>query len=183
MHTIYLIRHSQASGQEPEAELTPLGRQQAEALSHGLGEAGIEFLVSSPYRRALATVSPLAARLGLDITTDPRLVERVLCSGDRPEWRHMLRRTFEEPELCYEGGESSRAAAARALAAVRDLRLRPGRTAALVTHGNLLALLLRSYDSTFGYEQWEKLTNPDVYRVRFQDGDADPSEVTRAWLP
>ena len=35
----------------------------------------------------------------------------------------------------------------------------------IVTHGNLLALLLRHFDGRVGFAAWEALTNPDVYRV------------------
>ncbi|WP_010098247.1 hypothetical protein [Ornithinibacillus scapharcae] len=32
-----------------------------------------------------------------------------------------------------------------------------------VTHGNLLALLIKYYQPNFGFEEWGKLSNPDVY--------------------
>ena len=32
-----------------------------------------------------------------------------------------------------------------------------------VTHGNLMALVLHSVDSTFGFDGWQSLSNPDVY--------------------
>ncbi len=33
----------------------------------------------------------------------------------------------------------------------------------VVTHGNLMALVLHSLDRTFGFEEWKSLSNPDVY--------------------
>ena len=48
----------------------------------------------------------------------------------------------------------------------------------VVTHGNLLALLLRSFDPAVGYAHWERLTNPDVYRVAVASGVA---RVARVW--
>ena len=33
----------------------------------------------------------------------------------------------------------------------------------VVTHGNLLALVLHSLDPEFGFEGWKSLTNPDVF--------------------
>lgn len=35
----------------------------------------------------------------------------------------------------------------------------------VVTHGNLMTLLLRYFDERFGFEAWAALTNPDVYLV------------------
>ena len=40
----------------------------------------------------------------------------------------------------------------------------------VVTHGNLMTLLLRSVDPTVGFARWSELTNPDVYRVTFGPG-------------
>ncbi len=47
---------------------------------------------------------------------------------------------------------------------------------ALVSHGQLLSLVLRSIDPAFGFEDWARLANPDVFvveaenegRLRFQ---------------
>lgn len=36
----------------------------------------------------------------------------------------------------------------------------------LATHGNLLALLLQSFDPTIDFAFWQALTMPDVYRVQ-----------------
>ena len=35
----------------------------------------------------------------------------------------------------------------------------------VVTHGNLLALVLHSIDPAFGFQGWESLTNPDVFAL------------------
>ena len=37
--------------------------------------------------------------------------------------------------------------------------------AVVVTHGNLLTLILRSFDAHFGFDHWERLTYPDVFCV------------------
>jgi broad specificity phosphatase PhoE len=38
------------------------------------------------------------------------------------------------------------------------------RQAEVVTHGNLLTLLLRHFDGRSGFETWPALKNPDVFR-------------------
>ncbi|WP_251129921.1 histidine phosphatase family protein [Exiguobacterium sp. CH10] len=35
----------------------------------------------------------------------------------------------------------------------------------LVTHGNLLALLLQRLDPKYDFETWRTMRNPDVYRL------------------
>ena len=162
---IYLVRHCQAEGQSPDAQLTEEGYKQAERLADFFHGTNIEAIVASPFVRAQQSAIPLANRLGLDVLTDDRLSERILCGADDPNWRDMLSETFSDLDLCYEGGESSREAMGRALSAIQDLKGSGRKHAVVITHGNLMSLVLKHYDQTFGFEQWEALTNPDVYHL------------------
>jgi 2,3-bisphosphoglycerate-dependent phosphoglycerate mutase len=162
---LYLVRHCAAYGQEPDAPLTPEGEKQAAALADFLAPFAIERILSSPFRRAQSSIAPLAARRGLPIEVDDRLVERVLSSTPLPDWRSHLQASFTDPDYCLPGGESSRAALARAVAVLRDVGGHPAATTVIVTHGNLLALLLRHCDEHVGFAEWERLTNPDVFVV------------------
>ncbi|MBC7808003.1 MAG: histidine phosphatase family protein [Akkermansiaceae bacterium] len=168
--TVYLIRHCETSGQAPDAPLTPKGIEQAEALGEWLFEKSIGRIVSSPYVRACQSVAPLADRLGLPLETDERLIERALSGTSLPDWKDRLAASFTDPDQCLPGGESSRAAMARGVAAIRDALSHPATTTVIVTHGNLLALLLKHFDDAVGFAEWERLTNPDVYRVRYVGG-------------
>jgi 2,3-bisphosphoglycerate-dependent phosphoglycerate mutase len=56
---LYLVRHCQATGQEPDAPLTELGRQQAISLADWLGEVPIGHIISSPFTRAVQSITPL----------------------------------------------------------------------------------------------------------------------------
>jgi 8-oxo-dGTP diphosphatase len=70
---VYLIRHAKAGdperwqGADRERPLTRSGRLQAEALSKELAKEPIQHVLSSPYRRCLETVAPLAQRLGVPV--------------------------------------------------------------------------------------------------------------------
>jgi 2,3-bisphosphoglycerate-dependent phosphoglycerate mutase len=175
---LLLIRHCQAEGQAPDASLTAEGRAQAERLAAGLAGAGICRIVSSPFRRARQSIEPLARRLGLEVGLDDRLAERVLCGSPAADWEEMLRLSFEDLDLCFEGGESSAAAVARGREAVADLLSEADGPVAAVSHGNLMTLILRQFDGRFGFKQWRALTNPDVFRV---SGPAGKMWVQRVW--
>lgn len=176
---LYLIRHCQTTGQEPDAGLTADGEEQAEKLADFLSNAPIERIVSSPFVRAVQSIKPLAHRLRLQIETDHRLQERVLSSSPLPNWRENLRQTFEQLDLRFPGGESSREAMQRASAAVQDiLQKAPENVIALVSHGNLSTLLLKQFDETIGFSTWESMTTPDVFCLHF--GEAG-TRITRLW--
>ena len=179
MTTIYLIRHCKAAGQEPAAPLTEEGIRQSLRLAEALENRGIEKILSSPYVRAVRSVEPLAKRLGIGVGVDERLRERALSGSDLPDWMERLRHSFEDLELALEGGESSRAATERALAVVSEIASGEERTVAAATHGNLMALLLKAFDDSVGFEAWKALSNPDVYKLVFRAGAFERME--RVW--
>ena len=77
----FVVRHVKAgsrsrwSGDDRERPVSASGRQQADGIAERLADAGVRGLWSSPYRRCVETLEPLAARLGLALLTDRRLGE------------------------------------------------------------------------------------------------------------
>jgi 2,3-bisphosphoglycerate-dependent phosphoglycerate mutase len=180
MHKVlYMVRHCQATGQEPEAELSPEGAAQAEALAHFLSESKIERIVSSPFLRALQSIEPFARSVGLTIETDERLIERILGDTSPSHWLACLRETFTNFDLSFPGGESSRAAQERAVSALQDILASEQQITVLISHGNLSTLLLNHFDKTIGFSTWEQMTNPDVFRVCLS---ASQATVEHIWL-
>jgi 2,3-bisphosphoglycerate-dependent phosphoglycerate mutase len=164
---LYLVRHCQAVGQHPQAPLSSEGLTQARALADRLAGGGIDRIVSSPFLRAVQSIAPLAERLGLPIETDARLREHLLSASDLPDWQDALQASFQDPDLCFEGGESSRAATDRVVAAVEEILAHAPRTTVVVTHGKLLTLQLRHFDPRVGFAEWQALRNPDVFCLKF----------------
>ena len=183
---LYLVRHCQSSGQAPEAPLTPLGSRQAERLAETLRPCGIARIVSSPYLRACQSVEPLARQLGLAIETDDRLIERVLSTEPLDDWLDRLRAAWDDRDLALPGGESSRQATRRGMAALEEI-LAAGRSpTVVVSHGNLLSLLLHAFDGRPGFTTWEQLTNPDLFEVDYEPAAGEAAarwRATRTWTP
>ncbi|WP_318616218.1 histidine phosphatase family protein [Sporosarcina sp. YIM B06819] len=173
---IYIVRHCSAEGQPPHADLTAEGVLQAGELAKFFDGIEIDCMITSPFKRALRTAWPIAERKKLHVQVDSRLTERVLSSRDLEDWLVKLEDTFSDLHLKYEGGESSGEAMSRACNVVDELG--DGSRTVLVTHGNLMTLLLKHYDKRFDFERWQALSNPDVYRVQITDDEAD---VKRIW--
>ena len=176
---LILIRHCQASGQEPDAELTPAGLRQAVALRDFLADQPIDLVVASEYRRARQSAAPLAAALGLDVVVDGRLNERTLSARPVANWREIIRDSFADPDLRGPGGESAREVSRRAWDSFTDLLARGCQMPAVVTHGNLMSLVLHSLDAGFGYEGWAALSNPDVYLL--ENAEPERFSFRRIW--
>jgi 2,3-bisphosphoglycerate-dependent phosphoglycerate mutase len=171
LKSVYMVRHCKAEGQEPEAALTAQGWNQVEQLRSLFADIQLQAAVSSPYRRARQTLECLSGRTEVSIEIDERLSERVLSSEQMKDWLECLEQTFVEADLCFIGGESSRSAASRIISILQELLDSDKRTFVLVTHGNLLSLLLRNYEDRFGFAEWKSLSNPDVYRLTFCRGE------------
>jgi 2,3-bisphosphoglycerate-dependent phosphoglycerate mutase len=56
----------------------------------------------------------------------------------------------------------------------------PASTTLLVTHGNLMTLLLKRFDDRIGCPEWQQLTNPDIYRITRAGSRID---IARFWNP
>ncbi|MGY5611002.1 histidine phosphatase family protein [Paenibacillus sp. ALE3] len=102
MKKIYFVRHAQATGQEPDARLTDEGNRQAEQLADFMENVGVECIVSSPWKRAVRTIQPLAERKQLQVYTDPRLQERVLSHEHLDDWLDVLEQTYLDEDLKLE---------------------------------------------------------------------------------
>lgn len=160
---VYVVRHCAAEGQSSESPLTATGCRQANELATFFDNVKVERIISSPYKRAIQTIQPLAERLNIEIEMKSQLEERVLSTEPLPDWFEKLRKTFDNPDLKFEGGESSEEAANRIMEVVEDVFKSEFENTIIVTHGNLMALLLNHYNKEFGFDQWANLSNPDIY--------------------
>ncbi|NGQ95676.1 histidine phosphatase family protein [Brevibacillus sp. SYP-B805] len=178
MKQLYVIRHCKAAGQEPDAPLTPEGMAQAQELADFFQGMAIDQIITSPFLRARQSIQPLTDQKRLPLIMDDRLAERVLAEGDLPDWLERLRESFDDLDLCWAGGESSRTAMNRAAAVAEEVMRGAAPVTLLVTHGCLMTLLLKHFDDSFGFAEWQRLTNPDVYVVTV---DGENCSVKRVW--
>ncbi|PRS29578.1 histidine phosphatase family protein [Bacillus pumilus] len=179
MKTYYIVRHCQANGQSEDASLTPHGIAQSHALAQFFNGIHLNQIISSPYKRAIQTTEPLAHAKQLEVQTDQRLSERVLSLKPMDDWFEKLKLSFMDLHLTCEGGESSLEAMNR-IVEVLYKQINSGEDRTLfVTHGNIMSLLLKHADPTIGFKEWEKLSNPDVYVLKYFK--PDHIEIERIW--
>lgn len=180
---LYLVRHCQATGQEPDAPLTAAGKQQAIALADWFSEVPVGQIISSPFARAYQSIMPLSERLGLIVEVDERLIERVLSPVPMDNWRERLAETFVDLDLSFEGGESNRTAMMRGVTVVNEAIQHLTNSVVIVTHGNLMALILKHFDERVGYTEWKNLRNPDVYCIKFSSEGISVERMIQSFMP
>ncbi|MGV2941860.1 histidine phosphatase family protein [Mesobacillus sp. LC4] len=175
---IYVVRHCKAEGQPSESPLTEEGLNQSRYLVEFFSNKNIGRIISSPFLRAIESVKPLSKNKNVKIEIDERLSERILSTTDLPDWYEKLKETFEHKHLKFEGGESSTEAANRILNVVDDVFKSKIENTLIVTHGNIMSLLLNHYNDEFGFEDWRNLSNPDVFQLTLTKNEV---HMERLW--
>jgi 2,3-bisphosphoglycerate-dependent phosphoglycerate mutase len=174
MTVFYLVRHAHAVWAPDEGQsLSPQGWGAARRLEALLCPFPITGVYASPYLRARQTVELLARCLDLPISVLPALRERKLSAGRQRDFFAAVQWAWEHPNRAHPGGESNVDAQRRGVEAVHRLRRQlPGEHLVLVTHGNLLALILQGFSSGVDYAFWRRLSTPDVYALRWERHEA-----------
>jgi 2,3-bisphosphoglycerate-dependent phosphoglycerate mutase len=146
--------------------LSNFGHAASEKLVEPLSALGLAAIYSSPYRRAIETIGPLAAYLGLPIQEVDDLRERAIGSISGIPFEEAVATTFSDFDHMFPGGESSRDAQQRVVRAIdRITEAHPDDRIAIATHGNLMSLYLNVLDRDIGFDFWRSLALPDVFQV------------------
>jgi broad specificity phosphatase PhoE len=162
MTTLILIRHGETDWNitgryqgQADPPLNERGIDQSKKLAHSLLEGtDIDFLITSPLKRATQTAQEISALFNVPLFVEPRLME--IHQGD---WQTRLRSEIVSlyPDLFHRwetepwlvtppGGEHLSAVQDRVYAAVDDIITNyPKQHVGLVTHRIPIALLLMRY--------------------------------------
>ena len=106
--TLYLIRHAKAGDRlndhaaDRDRSLSKTGRAQAVQIAEILRTAGISRIISSPFKRCVETVSPLAEKLGLRVEPSETLAEETSLAA-LSTLIESLGSTQENAALCSHG--------------------------------------------------------------------------------
>lgn len=156
MTVFHLVRHAEhgllgrvLTGRMPGVSLNERGREQALRLAQHFSGRAVAAVVSSPLERAQETAAPIAAALGLEVTTDAGLDEI-----DFGDWTGMAFEAFQgvaewqawnqfRGTAPVPGGETMLEALGRALRCLgRWRRAVPDGEVVLVSHQDVLKAVL-----------------------------------------
>lgn len=168
---LYFVRHAHSvyTPDERQRPLSEKGRADAEKVKEALKNQGIDRVLSSPYKRAIETVEPLAGVIGVPIELVEDLRERQLSGGPVEDFATAIERVWADETYAFGGGESNEAAKERGVSATLEvLESYPGERIAIGTHGNLMVLVMKHFDQRYGLEFWRELAMPDIYCLIFR---------------
>lgn len=166
----YFVRHAEPNCQNHDdtlRELTPKGLADRALVTDYLRDKGIHAVLSSPYRRAVDTVAPLADALGLTIETVDGFRERAV--GDWVEdFGGYSQRQWADFNYKLSHGESLREVQERNLKALDEVLERFGEQAvAIGSHGTALSTLIHHFRPGFGYAGFDRIRPVMPWVVHF----------------
>jgi len=193
---LHLIRHGETTANvtgaldtaRPGADLTDLGREQAQQLVHRLHDEPIEALYTSTLVRTQQTARPLATARGLEITVDDGLREwdagDLEMRTDQESEDRYLAVVFGwadgRTELRMPGGPDGVEALGRYDRAIAALAATGVACAAVISHGAAIrtwsAARARNADAAYAAEH--RLPNTAVVTL---DGDPERGWEVQAW--
>ncbi|SDO68857.1 histidine phosphatase family protein [Halobacillus aidingensis] len=184
---VYMVRHGESpkEGNERTRGLTEKGYMDAQRVTDILKkDERIDVVVSSPYIRSISTVKEIAKQIGQEVLVFEDLRERNFSSKDRrltdSELRPILEESFLDTNYFFEGGESNADCQKRSIKVLKEL-LDTYREKEIVigTHGAVMTLMMRYFDSTYDLDFLHSTSKPDIYRMEFNEQQL--VNVERIW--
>ncbi|MBQ5782791.1 MAG: histidine phosphatase family protein [Oscillospiraceae bacterium] len=185
MTTLYFIRHAEPNYDNPDdmtRELTENGLRDRYKAKDFLADCGIDLVLSSPYKRSVDTVRPIADAIGQqEIETYYDLRERTVCD----EWLYCFddyaKNQWSDFSYKLEGGECLGEVQARNVAAINEiLKKYGGRTIAIGSHGTALSTIIHHYSGgRWGFDDFQRIKKvmPFIVKLVFEGENCTCCEV------
>ncbi|MFI8687043.1 histidine phosphatase family protein [Rossellomorea sp. NPDC077527] len=186
MTEVYFVRHAHSVFSLDEEEtrgLSSKGWEDAKEVTKILIGEDIDYIVSSPYTRAIQTVEGLAGKLNKEIIRDERFRERDLASRSHHfnDPIEAIKHVFEDPFFQFPGGESNKAVKMRGIAALRDIiSTHKGKKVAIGIHGHIMTCTMNFFSDQFHFDFWKSTSKPDIYKLQI-DENFELLECKRLW--
>ncbi|WP_456278982.1 histidine phosphatase family protein [Bacillus sp. AK128] len=179
---LYFVRHAH-SIYTPDELLRPLseqGQRDAVRITQLLEKVSIDYVISSPYKRAVQTVEGIADLCGKEVIIENGFKERLLSEGPVENFDIAVTKVWEDPTFSWQGGESNNIAQKRGVQATLNvLKMYSGSNIVIGTHGNIMVLIMNYFNEKYGFNFWKALEMPDMYKLLF-DGTT-LKQVKRIW--
>ena len=173
--TIYFIRHAEPNYHNHDdflRELTDKGLQDSKELVNLFSEILIDAVYSSPYKRAVDTITPLALSKQKSIHLENDFRERKITDKWIEDFTGFTEKQWTDFSYRLEGGESLSQVQNRNIQALEKvLQEHKGHTVVIGTHGTALSTIIQYYQPTFGLSDFQRVKHlfPWVVRLQFED--------------
>ena len=168
MTTVYFVRHAESDITVRDGRSRPLtlkGMTDRHLVTEFLADKEIDVILSSPFKRAMDTISEFAEAKHLPIITVEDFRERKSdadhLSGNRSdEFWSFIEHQWADFRFTLSDGECLFVVQQRNIRALEDtLRQYPNQNLVVGTHGTALSTIINYYDCSYGYTDFMAMVN------------------------
>ena len=178
MTNLYFVRHATPNYDNHDdfsRELTPQGLIDRFKALDWLADKNITLVLSSPYKRSVDTVRPIADAIGqTEIETCFDLRERTVCD----EWLYCFdeyaKKQWDDFSYKLPGGECIGEVQQRNIRAIKEILAKyPDHNIAIGSHGTALSAIINYYTGgKWGFSDFQRIKKVMPFIARFTfDGD------------
>lgn len=167
----YFLRHAEADRSldlpNNELPLTDFGNGQASDLISRINELDIDLIFSSPFKRALQTVTPTADYLDLDVYMQETLQGRDIGALKKDQLWDFLKASWEDFDLKQSGCESAKECQARMSAFIAELEMNyQNKNILVVSHSNVIATYLSQFSEEIDFDWFKNMKSPALFTIQ-----------------
>ncbi|GAA0054142.1 UNVERIFIED_CONTAM: histidine phosphatase family protein [Streptococcus canis] len=170
--TFYFIRHAEPNDDNHDdvtRELTEKGIVASQALIEAFASIPIDKCYSSPYKRSVDTILPLAKSRDMKIITLSDLRERKLSDEWVKNFNEIAQKQWEDFNFKLPNGESLQEVQERNIKALNHmLSESKNQTVVIGTHGTALSTIINYYKPEFRYEAFNAIKHVFPWVVKFE---------------
>lgn len=177
MTQIYFIRHAEPTRganskyTDRTYPLSAKGQADVPLVTNYLHDKNITAVLSSPFERAISTVSAFAATIHCDVELVEDLRERAISDGWIDNFVAFASNQWANFDYKLPAGESLREVQQRGIPALQELLMRyRGQNIAIGSHGTLISCIVNYYMPTYGYNDFINMAHimPWVAKLVFE---------------
>jgi 2,3-bisphosphoglycerate-dependent phosphoglycerate mutase len=171
MTVIYFVRHAEPDYNDHNDLTRPLstkGKGDVALVKRFFKDKEIDYVMSSPFLRAVDTVASLAAEINKEVLVLEDFRERKIDSSWIDDFDAFAEKQWSDFDYKLKDGESLREVQNRNINALNEVRTaHKDKTLVIGSHGAALSTIINHYDKTFDYENFRAIKSLMPWIVKF----------------
>jgi 2,3-bisphosphoglycerate-dependent phosphoglycerate mutase len=171
MTVIYFVRHAEPDYNDHNDLTRPLtekGKEDVALVNRFFEDKEIDYVMSSPFLRAVDTVASLAAGINKEVLILEDFRERKIDNGWIDDFDAFAEKQWSDFDYKLKDGESLREVQNRNINALNGVRTAyKDKTLVIGSHGAALSTIINYYNKTFGYENFRAIKSLMPWIVKF----------------
>jgi 2,3-bisphosphoglycerate-dependent phosphoglycerate mutase len=172
---VYFIRHAKPDISIKNNMTRPLlseGIEKSKELVKIFTEIKIDYIYSSPYKRAIQTIEPIAENKKIKIEIKNDFREGKMSNNWIDNYEEFIKNHWNDFSYKLTDGESLNEVQERNIKELEKiLSKNTGKTVIIGTHGTALSAIINYYDKTFLYNNFMEIVNimPYIIEIEYEN--------------